>query len=42
MTTSKHRRENAWKIRKQSQQPHGKVPSLRELSETKPEGSPHE
>ncbi|WP_238357489.1 DUF6254 family protein [Cohnella zeiphila] len=44
MTTSKRRRENAWKIRKQSQQPHGKIPSLRELSQAEPEaeGSPHE
>ncbi|MBP1973125.1 DUF6254 family protein [Cohnella thailandensis] len=32
MTTSKHRRENAWKVRKQSQQPHGKIASLRDLA----------
>jgi hypothetical protein len=42
MSTSKRRRENAWKIRKQSQQPHGKIQPLRELASPEPEGSPHE
>jgi len=33
MTTSKQRRENAWKIRKQARHhKHGKVPSLHELA----------
>lgn len=39
MTTSKHRRENAWKIRKQQQQPHGKITPLRELANESPEGT---
>lgn len=33
MTTSKRRRENAWKMRKQTQQPHGKISSLHKLAE---------
>lgn len=33
MTTSKNRRENAWNQRKHTQQPHGKVKSLEELSQ---------
>ncbi|MFK7695649.1 DUF6254 family protein [Paenibacillus sp. HJGM_3] len=33
MTTSKARRENLVKMRKQTQHPHGKVKSLKELSE---------
>ncbi|MDQ0060349.1 DUF6254 family protein [Paenibacillus harenae] len=32
MTSSKNRRENAWNQRKQTQQPHGKIKSLEELS----------
>ncbi|WP_232243314.1 DUF6254 family protein [Paenibacillus sp. GSMTC-2017] len=32
MSTSKRRRESAFKSRKQNQQPHGKVKSLEELS----------
>ncbi|MGO4370601.1 DUF6254 family protein [Paenibacillus sp. MCAF20] len=32
MTSSKNRRENAWNQRKHTQQPHGKVKSLEELS----------
>ncbi|MCF2943069.1 MULTISPECIES: DUF6254 family protein [Paenibacillus] len=33
MSSSKNRRENAWKIRKQDQKPHGKIKSLHQLSE---------
>ena len=33
MTSSKNRRENAWHQRKHTQQPHGKVKSLEELSQ---------
>ncbi|WP_419874751.1 DUF6254 family protein [Candidatus Pristimantibacillus sp. PTI5] len=33
MTSSKSRRENAWHQRKHTQQPHGKVKSLEELSQ---------
>ncbi|WP_019535405.1 DUF6254 family protein [Paenibacillus ginsengihumi] len=33
MSTSKRRRENAWKIRKQTQQPHGKIKALAEYAE---------
>jgi hypothetical protein len=32
MSQSKNREENEWKIRKQTQKPHGKVKSLEELS----------
>ncbi|WP_186438271.1 DUF6254 family protein [Cohnella terricola] len=32
MTTSKRRRESAWKSRKQNRQPHGKISSLHELA----------
>ncbi|MGM0883132.1 MAG: DUF6254 family protein [Bacillota bacterium] len=35
MTSSKNRRENAWNQRKHTQQPHGKVKSLEELSQEK-------
>lgn len=39
MTTSKRRRESAWKARKQAQHPHGKVPSLHGLAnDADPEG----
>jgi hypothetical protein len=37
MTTSKRRRENAWKVRKQTHQPHGKIRSLHELASQSPE-----
>jgi len=41
MPTSKRRRESAWKSRKQSHQPHGKVPSLHGLAnDADPEGKP--
>ncbi|WP_425415835.1 DUF6254 family protein [Paenibacillus tianmuensis] len=30
---SKHRKENQWKIRKQTQQPHGKIKSLAAYSD---------
>ncbi|MFC5700071.1 DUF6254 family protein [Cohnella faecalis] len=41
MTTSKRRRESAWKSRKQNQRPHGKVPSLNGLSnDADSEGKP--
>ncbi|MBM7568175.1 MULTISPECIES: DUF6254 family protein [Paenibacillus] len=33
MTSSKNRRENAWKSRKQNQKPHGEVKSLAEISD---------
>ncbi|WP_246066831.1 DUF6254 family protein [Paenibacillus koleovorans] len=33
MSTSKRRRENAFKMRKQTQHPHGKIKSLKELSD---------
>ncbi|MEF3311083.1 DUF6254 family protein [Paenibacillus sp. GYB004] len=33
MSTSKRRKENAWKMRKQNQQPHGKITSLKELAD---------
>lgn len=33
MSQSKRRQENEWKIRKQTQQPHGKIKSLEQLSE---------
>ncbi|MCZ8511973.1 DUF6254 family protein [Paenibacillus filicis] len=33
MSQSKRRQENEWKIRKQTQQPHGKIKSLGELSD---------
>ncbi|WP_248930553.1 DUF6254 family protein [Paenibacillus hamazuiensis] len=33
MTQSKRRKENDWKIRKQTQKPHGKIKSLDELSD---------
>lgn len=33
MTSSKGRRESAWKSRKQNPQPHGEVKSLAELSD---------
>ncbi|SEM52684.1 DUF6254 family protein [Paenibacillus sp. OV219] len=33
MTSSKNRRENAWKSRKQNQKPHGEVKSLAELDQ---------
>jgi len=32
MSHSKRREENAWKIRKQTQRPHGKVKSLDEYA----------
>jgi hypothetical protein len=32
MSQSKNRKENEWKIRKQTQKPHGKIKSLGELS----------
>ncbi|MED1203324.1 DUF6254 family protein [Heyndrickxia acidicola] len=33
MTKSKHEQERQWKVRKQSQNPHGKVTSLEEFAE---------
>ena len=33
MTSSKNRRESAWKSRKENQKPHGEVKSLAELSD---------
>ncbi|WP_281885916.1 DUF6254 family protein [Paenibacillus sp. YYML68] len=33
MSHPKNRRENEWKIRKQSQHPHGKVKSLAQYSD---------
>ncbi|MDF2721950.1 MAG: hypothetical protein K0Q59_1625 [Paenibacillus sp.] len=33
MTTSKRRKENQWKMRKQNQHPHGKVMPLKQLSD---------
>ncbi|WP_245954442.1 DUF6254 family protein [Paenibacillus flagellatus] len=38
MTTSKRRKESAWKSRKQNQKPHGHVSSLKELSEQADQG----
>ncbi|WP_246131840.1 DUF6254 family protein [Paenibacillus hemerocallicola] len=38
MTTSKRRKENAWKMRKQNQQPHGKITPLKELSDSSEQG----
>ncbi|MFC4597913.1 DUF6254 family protein [Cohnella hongkongensis] len=38
MTTSKRRRESAWKSRKQNQHPHGKISSLHELADEPGEG----
>ncbi|WP_240041110.1 DUF6254 family protein [Paenibacillus ginsengarvi] len=38
MTTSKRRKENAWKIRKQTPHPHGKITSLKELSDHHDQG----
>lgn len=35
MTNSKREKERAWAVRKQDQQPHGKVKSLKELSKEK-------
>jgi hypothetical protein len=32
MSQSKRRKENEWKIRKQTQKPHGKIKSLEEYS----------
>lgn len=32
MSKSKRRQENEWKMRKQTQHPHGKIRSLEELS----------
>jgi hypothetical protein len=41
MTSSKRRRENGWKSRKQAQNPHGKIPSLHGLAnDADPEGKP--
>ncbi len=37
MSTSKRRRDNAWKQRKQTQHPHGKIKSLHELAGESPE-----
>ncbi|WP_238162493.1 DUF6254 family protein [Cohnella sp. AR92] len=36
MSTSKQRRENAWKVRKQSQHPHRKITSLHDLATSSP------
>lgn len=33
MTQSKHEQERQWKVRKQSQKPHGKVKSFEQLAE---------
>ncbi|MEQ2525991.1 DUF6254 family protein [Bacillaceae bacterium CLA-AA-H227] len=38
MTKSQREKERAWNIRKQEQNPHGKVKSLKELSKEKNEG----
>ncbi|WP_228460309.1 DUF6254 family protein [Cytobacillus dafuensis] len=35
MTKSKREKERAWSVRKQDQNPHGKVKSLKELSQEK-------
>ncbi|WP_010171653.1 DUF6254 family protein [Bacillus coahuilensis] len=35
MTKSKHEKERQWNVRKQDQKPHGKVKSLKELSNEK-------
>lgn len=40
MSTSKRRRENAWKQRKQSQQPHGKITSLHKLADGQADNPP--
>jgi hypothetical protein len=33
MTKSKHEQERQWKVRKQSQNPHGKITSLEEFAD---------
>lgn len=33
MTQSKSQKERMWRVRKDSQNPHGKVPSLKDISD---------
>ena len=35
MTESKHEKERKWNVRKENQQPHGKVSSFKELTDGK-------